>query len=264
MEGIINGIRKFSLRNWVLIALGISILQYLLAFTGLKGSTLEMNMIISRIPDLIIIASLICFGINQEKKIEGSLIIGILGFLISIIGVFNMFSGFSGTILREAIGSEYSTPGDVEEYIYEHMFTFNIIQIFLYLVALSIGLTSINSKKLKSPYIVIFVGYITSLISLCINNVDNVVFQLIPLLIFLIGMIWLIIIGGKKNTQIFVSTQEEKIQVKSEHASNPNPNPKSATIKDKSQQLFKLKELMDSGIITEEEFNTEKAKILKQ
>ena len=62
-------------------------------------------------------------------------------------------------------------------------------------------------------------------------------------------------IGGKSNI-----TKNEVQEIKSEMSKHVSPEKDS--IISKSGDLIKIKELLDSGILTEEEFNNEKKKIL--
>ena len=54
--------------------------------------------------------------------------------------------------------------------------------------------------------------------------------------------------------------QDEQPQAKT---ATPQATPSTANTADVTQQLLKLKKLLDSGVITQEEFDVEKAKILK-
>ena len=64
-------------------------------------------------------------------------------------------------------------------------------------------------------------------------------------------------IGGKTKS---IFTKNEVQYTKSEM---PKPvSPETNSIVNKSEDLMKIKELLDSGILTEEEFNNEKKKIL--
>ena len=70
-------------------------------------------------------------------------------------------------------------------------------------------------------------------------------------------LITVLCIGGKTKSNF---TKNEVQYTKSEM---PKPvSPETNSIVNKSEDLMKIKELLDSGILTEEEFNNEKKKIL--
>lgn len=80
----------------------------------------------------------------------------------------------------------------------------------------------------------------------------------IPLSIVQLAMIFKAASNEKKRTSV-IKPQETYRPTNTEESTT---NPKDNATSDRTKQLFQLKELLDGGILTQEEFNNEKKKIL--
>lgn len=180
--------------------------------------------------------------------------IAVAGCLLALYGLFDTFSNpwidYSSVSLNELMN-----------YYVEQSVIYLIVQTFAFTVAFVIGLGSVYKRYLVA-WVIFTVVYAFSFIltylesNYTIQGDDIVNYNMIISLLTLVGLIILIVKGGK------AVPAEEQLNVQTKTPGQPQETSSSISIIAKSKELIQLKELLDKGIITEEEFASLKEKVL--
>lgn len=263
MNEYILKLRKVNLRWLTIIAFVASIVLGVILTA--KTGYINVALTVSGIVVIIIYIALAVHAIETDDK---ALIVSYIFFASICISLINGFSQFGNfNVGSEEFSNEFTNDlifgtNQVETQIAGMLIKSAPIALFSHLCCLAgfiYGAFYIN-KKYILVWILLLIGYAISayqaylLISGGILNWESYSnLNSIMGIISLIAIIVLLIIGGKsqlsQNSNVVKQTPMSKQQGGADNISL-------------SDKLFQLKELLDSGILTQEEFDNEKKKIL--
>lgn len=263
MNDLILRLRGFSLRWAVVIMFVCSIAVGLISIIG--GHNLGLTGLVTAISAAFLYVTLAVHAIdNDEQAVKISYIV-IVAYIVSAISGFVTLKGspdFAGSMVNDIFNGNSATSS-IESWTVGTVISqapYSTLMNVLMIVAWALGFKYIN-KRYMFAWIMgmagqIIVGFGTLLIFIhgitqydtftMLNNIGSAV-----TLLFLIA---LLTINDKKAV-------ETKKEVKPIISEKPQPVEQPQT-SNKTQQLFQLKELLDSGILTQAEFDAEKKKIL--
>lgn len=255
MKEAILSLRKISLRLTIVMMFVVSIAVGL--FSLASGGSLGITGMVMAITIALFYVTFAVYAIEDDKRATITSYIFISAYIISMLGSFRAFNespDFSSMIINDFLFGN----GSVDSWAIQTVSTsapYTMLMNILMLVGFFYSFRSVSKKfnvawwmatiaQLVSTCgsFVILMNYNYSTYTVC-NNISGV--------IAIILMITLLCIGGKNKIN-----NASAIQGVTYKSQNKND------ITSKSQELIKLKELLDSGILTEEEFNNEKKKIL--
>lgn len=265
MNDLILRFRGFSLRWAVVITFVCTGVVEFISLMG--GHSLLYTGLVMVITSTFLYVTLTVQAIdNDEQAIKISYII-IVAYIVCAFSYFVAIKDtpdFALSMLNDIVSGNSATSS-IESWSREvalSMAPYSTLMNILMLIAWGLGF-----KYIKKRYMLVWImgmaaqiilGFGTFLIfifgvtqydtfSMCTN---------INMVVSLIFMIALLTINNKKS----IETPKEITPIFIE---NPNTNEQRQTqASNKTRQLFQLKELLDSGILTQEEFDSEKKKIL--
>lgn len=250
-------LRKFSLR-W---AISITIIATVVVglFSIVNGRSLGVTGIVGVISTALFYITFAVHAINDDQKAIRTSYMFIAAYVISFIGTFSSLNespDFASLLVddfvsgNDGIGAWTNrTIGSAAPYT----FFMNVLILAGFLYARK----HINKKFSVSWWFAI-AGHIASTLAVLsvlilqdynthskLNNISSLLAMVLMVMLFFIKE------KGSSKEGVTVSTQTPINETK-------NHNDMSS----KSEQLIKLKSLLDSGVLTQEEFNSEKKKIL--
>ncbi len=244
-------IRELSLRKWILISLGLNVLAILCVIVSGNYAGFRLSLITGQLSTLLFVTSLAVYAVNSMSKVKVILIIAAAAFLIYMYGMFDAFSN------RWVVFSEVPYH-ELTEYYSEQIYVYTLVQNLALAAAFVVGIFSLQSRY-RIPWIIFTLIFALSFLNALFyaehtfSVGDYNRFTLFIGLLQLVGLVMALVKGGKNVTV----NESPALASESRYCSSA-----SAALISKSESLFKLKELLDSGILTTEEFEAEKAKIL--
>ena len=257
METIILSLRKFSLRLVMIITFAISFLTGF--FSLINGESLGITAILSVIGIVFFYITFAVHAIENEQKALRTAYLFVAAYAITLIGSFSSFKespNFSTMIVEDIITGDNS----IEEWTNRTVASsapYTILMNIFMLTGLFYPLQSIN-KRFNASWRLAIAAQLCSTISVLSILIANN-FNIFSIFINISGVLSFILIailffkGGKTE-----STHGNIISLQT-----PTPSPQVHNdISSKSEELTKLKSLLDAGVLTQEEFDIEKKKIL--
>lgn len=261
MENFILSFRKFSLRWMIVIAFAIS---FVFGFISVvNGRPLVVTSIVSAISYALIYIIFAVYAIDDNKKAVIASYIFIAAYILSIIGSFSTLN--SSSDIASMLAEELLTGSDSIEYwvhkTVNDLAPYSILMSLLMLFGFIYSIKHVNKRFLLTWWAAIVVTAVQAfglLVLFISDDFDSYVsFNQITLVLALIFIIMLFINGGKSPNTKGVTLPTQAQATASAMAPIINND-----ITSKSDRLLKLKELLDAGVLTQEEFNSEKKKIL--
>ena len=245
MKEVILSLRKFSLRWSIVIVFAATFIVGL--FSLFNGKSLGLTAIITSLTITLFYVTFAVQAIEKDEKAVVTSCIFMAAMLCSIGGSFKIFN---------------ESPDSMQSWAYESVeisAPYTLLMNILMLVGFFISINNIKKKFVFAWWVAIIAQIVSTWGTFVVfSNSDFSTFQTCNNATQIITFVLLIIIlciGGKSNI-----TKNEVQEIKSEMSKHVSPEKDS--IISKSGDLIKIKELLDSGILTEEEFNNEKKKIL--
>ena len=244
-------IRELSLRKWILISLGLNVLAILCVIVSGNYAGFRLSLITGQLSTLLFVASLAVYAVNSMSKVKVILIISAAAFLSYMYGMFEAFS-------NRWISFSEAPYHELTEYYAEQIYVYTLVQNLALAAAFVVGIFSLQSRY-RIPWIIFTLVFALTFLNALFysertfSNGDYNRFGIFIGLLQLVGLVIVLVKGGKNVT----ANESPALAFESRYSSSA-----SAALISKSESLFKLKELLDSGILTTEEFEAEKAKIL--
>ena len=259
MKEVILSLRKFSLRWAIAIVFAATLIVGL--FSLFNGKSLGLTAIITALTITLFYVTFAVQAIEKDEKAIITSCIFMAAMLCSIGGSFKIFNespDFGNMLLGDVFGGNDSMQSWAYESV-EISAPYTLLMNILMLVGFFISINNIKKKFVFAWWVAIIAQIVSTWGTFVVfSNSDFSTFQTCNNATQIITFVLLIIIlciGGKSNI-----TKNEVQEIKSEMSKHVSPEKDS--IISKSGDLIKIKELLDSGILTEEEFNNEKKKIL--
>ena len=247
MDKLIMKIRELSLRKWILISLGLNVLAILCVIVSGNYAGFRLSLITGQLSTLLFVTSLAVYAVNSVSKVKVILLIAAAAFVIYMYGMFDIFS-------NRWIDFGSAPYNELTIYYSEQIYIYTLVQNLALAAVFIVGIFSLE-RRYRIPWIIFTLVFaFTFLNAILFTDTDaHGGFELIISLLQLVGLIMVLVNGGKKIVE----------NVSPTFASEPRySSSASAALISKSESLFKLKELLDGGILTTEEFEAEKKKIL--
>lgn len=267
MEEIIIRLRKFSLRWAIVIMFAASTF---FGYSALKsGGTLLLTSLILLAGSILFYGTWSAQAIKDNKKASILVIVITVATLINLIGQWSTLNepiDFEGAVTA-AIWGDDSVSNNIiysramSSYPTQLLLSFVSGLIFIYVfrfvdkkyrfcwgaMVFMFFLNFINVLMLATEYN----GYQSLDIYIDLNNI----------IAWLSAIIFIVLLCQGNNPNLDATTQTYENTQNSQHI---NAKSEQTSLETKTPQLFKLKELLDSGILSKEEFESEKAKILNK
>lgn len=255
----ILSLRNFSLRWAIVIVFAVTLIVGL--FSLFNGKSLGLTAIIAALTITLFYVTFAVQAIEKDEKAIITSCIFMAAMLCSIGGSFKIFNespDFGSMLLGDVFGGNDSMQNWAYESV-ELSAPYTLLMNILMLVGFFISINNIKKKFVIAWWVAIIAQIVSTWGTFVVfSNSDFSTFQTCNNASQIITFVLLIIIlciGGKSNTT------KNEVQENKPEMSKPVPPEKDGIIS-KSGDLMKIKELLDSGILTEEEFNNEKKKIL--
>ena len=255
----ILSLRNFSLRWAIVIVFAVTLIVGL--FSLFNGKSLGLTAIIAALTITLFYVTFAVQAIEKDEKAVITSCVFMAAMLCSIGGSFKIFNespDFGNMLLGDVFGGNDSMQNWAYESV-ESSAPYTLLMNILMLVGFFISINNIKKKFVFAWWAAIVAQIITTWGTFVVfSNYDLSTFQTCNNASQVITFVLLIIlfcIGGKSNI-----TKKEVQYIKPEMSKPVSPERDS--IINKSGELMKIKELLDSGILTQEEFDNEKKKIL--
>ncbi|MDE6535813.1 MAG: SHOCT domain-containing protein [Muribaculaceae bacterium] len=252
MDKIIQKINELSLRKWALIAIGLSLLATVGILTLKSFAAFRMNVVFGQLSTLVLLSSLSVYALKDVNKAKTLIIIAFASFLISMYGMYDAFNDNEWIV-----NWKYAHYEEILDHYINTIPAFLMIQNLIIAVGFFIGVSNVK-KQYKTLWWIFTCVFVLSFLNVFLystevsSDTDYARLNIIISVLQLISLIILFVIGGKANSNDTESVQDD---VK-------NDTPPNISIASKSEALFGLKELLDANILTQQEFEDEKAKVL--
>jgi membrane protein len=261
MKEVILSLRKVSLRWSIVIVFAATFIVGL--FSLFNGKSLGLTAIITSLTITLFYVTFAVQAIEKDEKAVVTSCIFMAAMLCSIGGSFRIFNespDFGNMLLGDVFGGNDSMQNWAYESV-ESSAPYTLLMNILMLVGFFISINNIKKKFVFAWWVAIIAQIVSTWGTFVVfSNSDFSTFQTCnnaSSVITFVLLITVLCIGGKTKSNF---TKNEVQYTKSEM---PKPvSPETNSIVNKSEDLMKIKELLDSGILTEEEFNNEKKKIL--
>lgn len=263
MENLILQIRTLSLRKWILVSVAITFVTALIAWGAQSSGSYIASLTLGQVPNLLILIAVTAFAIENTQKIKTITLIYLIGVLVGIIGIFNAFGGLMGVWFDFASSFTRTDLQEIASYVVVKTTTFNMIEYLAFIVALVLGLSSLI-RQFKLVWILFIITFALSFVNIfCLQMEvymydEYVMVNMIPSCVFWAALIIILIKGYKAPGVVTTQSLDSAASVEADSHDVSN------SFITKSQNLFQLKELLDSGVLTPEEFEAEKQKILNK
>lgn len=253
MDKIIQLFNTLSLRKWILIYIGTSLLGSMLLFGAKSSLGYISSAIVSQVGAIILLGSFTVYAVADLTKAKGIIMSVLVGFVVALIGVIQCFDDSFSLLMNVADIFSYQVPmDDISSYYQEKCGIYLMLENLIFAIAMACGLSSL-SDRYRWPWIIMMIGLGINAVNYILSV--NFVIGSLAGMMSLVSVIWLLKIGGSPNNSTEIV--EEEPTVENEKVTGLNINAK-------SQELFKLKELLDAGVLSQAEFDEEKSKILNQ
>jgi len=266
MDEIILRLRKLSIRWAMVIMFGMTIITGLMSFKDGSG-TVALTAVVTAIGAILFYGTWSAHAIADISKVKITLYILIAAILINMVGQWNTLNetvDFEGAVTDSIFGDETA----MNNLIYSRAvssYPTQLIQILLSAGAFIYALRWVD-KRFRFCWISQIVLYGICLLSLGLLIRDsgnfNLYKDLTNIITWLSAIVYIIIfVQGNNNTRVANQTQST---IATPPTSYPVTEPHKTSFEDKTKNLLKLKELLDAGVLSQEEFDTEKSKILNR
>lgn len=263
MKFFIEKLREISLRNWIWICIGISVLSMFCLSISSSCSGYTSSILLGVASTLLINVSFTAYAICDDNKISTIVWMNIVGAVFGIIGIIMSFGGLIGSLIDFSSSISQIDLKELAEYYVHESAICQLIVYLIFVVAFAMGMSALKTRY-KLPWILLLVFYALTAINLMLYKAKFYIFENYTVINNCLGLLSLTIIiillvkGSKAENPEVVRTFDLSSSEKSDAKATNYYN----TIRHKSDILIRLKELKDSGVISEEEFQSEKTKIL--
>ena len=257
MNNIILSLRNFSLRWLIVIYFIATIVAGISSVTG--GKSLATTAIITAIGGIVLYMTFVVQAIKQDEKAVTISYIVIVANLISVVGSFNSFKespDFASSMLNDFLFGENSIESWVQSTVISnapYSFGMSALMLAAFVYGRNYVIKKFNAVWTMSiityavfalEFLILFMGGIEGYAAY-----EKLNYVATGLSFIMMVMLW-------------IAAKREKVQTiqQPSHAA-PQPTPRS-DMQSKSEQLIDLKKLLDAGVLTQEEFDAEKSKIL--
>lgn len=249
MDNIVLKIRGLGLRIWILIAIVLSLLAMLPMTSSVSVTGYEASCILGLISTAILLGSILAYATTDMLKAKIALIFVAVGFFVGVLGVFVAFKDVASGILFEFLNAlSPVTLNDLGECYAQNGATFIMLQNIALCVAVGITLSSCN-KRFMVPCILMLCSLALSFLVIILFNTKDISYEKYIMynayvqVLSSIAIIWLLVIGGNSKQ----TSQNKSITQSTDNS---------------TEKLLELKKLLDSGVLTQEEFDEEKKTLL--
>lgn len=261
-NNILALLRSFSLRKVIgFTLLSVFVIAIACVIVGIKNGNSDSKMmysmglisVISTIGSLLIYTTFVAQAVGNDNKAIVTSWIFIVAYVISLIGSFSAFS--DAHYDAETLGVDF-TRMDMAFKTYPYMMLTSLI---------TIGGMLYSAKEVRQKFKVAWWIFISAsaisgcgALSLCMSIFNYEAYETCTNIGAVVSLIFIIIL-------FYIGKQEPAGQYYNDtDAANVSPKEVSSTsaMKNKTQELMKLKELLNANILTQDEFDREKAKIL--
>lgn len=265
MNEYILKLRKVNLRWLTALIFVVSII--LTVVITLKTGDMSGFTIIIGITGIIIYIALAVHAIEEDNK---ALIVSYILLVAVFVGIINATNQFGNYLASQEFSNDFTSDiflgtNNVETQIAAMLIKNAPMTLFTSICCLTAFIYGVFyvRKKYTLVWILFTIGFAISsyqaylLVSGGMQNWDTYsgLGSAMNLLSF-VAIVSLLVVGGKNQKETTVDSERKTIKPV-EVIKKEEPKQKSL-----SEQLFQLKELLDSGILTQEEFDNEKKKIL--
>lgn len=271
MEEIVVRLRKISLRWVIVIMFAASIVSGISSFKS--GGSLVLPTLILFGGSVLFYATWSAQAISNIKKALIPIYVISGATLINLIGQWTTISenvDFSGAVTDAIWGDDTAA----DNLIYSRGISSYPTQLFLNLSSAVVLMCTLRYvvKKYRFCWGGMSIMYLLSFVNVLMLVTEYNGYQTLAIykdlnniIAILSGIIFIVLLcKGGNNRFEPTSDLTNKPTQKTGSNSRAYTATKSMSLDEKSQQLYKLKELLDSGILSKEEFESEKAKILNK
>lgn len=270
MEDLIIRLRKFSLRWTIVIMFATTIYS---GFSSLKsGGSLMITSLILFIGSTLFYAVWCAQAIKYVKKALLPVCVIICATLINLIGQWSTLNesiDFEGAI-TDAIWGDDTVSNNL---IYTRAMASYPTQLLLSLVsgAIFIYVFRYVDKKYRFCWAGMAFLFILNFINLLMLVTEyngyqslNIYIDINNIIGWLSAIVFIVLLYQGNNKHLEATEISNDSSGNTFHSQSTTTKSESLPIEEKSQLLFKLKELLDSGVLSKEEFESEKTKILNK
>lgn len=255
MNTMIQSLREFNLRLTIVIAIIIPFTIF--SFSDINGRALGITEIVSTIGLAFFYITFAAHAIEDDKKTSGTIYLFIAAHVISLIRTLNSldeYPDFSNMNVMDLLTDDNSIEALINQTVASTATYTTLMNIFM-LAGLFYSQKSVNKRFNVSWWFAISAHLcsIVAALSVIANNISiYTIFKNITGVLAIILIVILFIIGKPQSKNAIKTPQQA-----------PNNSQQSCSdISGKSEELMKLKSLLDAGVLTQEEFDSEKKKIL--
>lgn len=268
MNNIILSLRNFSLRAAVAIAFVLTIVVGLWGIIG--GGGMKITGVISAVTIALVYTTFAVHAIDNDDKAVKVSYVMLAAYTVSLLNVLiNMgdYPDFTGMILG----------GDsVESWAYGIAFAsapYTLLMNLLMTGGLIWGMKDVN-KRYYIVWLIALIAQVISCIGILVLFTDNsrydlyTIFNNISSAFAMLLVAALLIMGGRRLSPA-LPKRKGGCAVKPDVSPQPLESSQTSqavagggAMTEKTKRLFELKELLDSGVLTQAEFDSEKKKIL--
>lgn len=258
----ILSLRNFSLRWAIVICFMASIVVGLLSL--FNGKSLGLTACVSAFTITLFYVTFAVYAIEKDEKAIVTSYVFIVAMFCSICGSFKVFNDSPdfGSMLFQDVFLDSTTMQNWAFGSVASAAPYTLLMDVLMLGGFFYSIGSIKGKFLASWVIAIIAQIVSAWgIFLVFSQNDFSTFQecnTISSVLIGILMVLLLCIGGKSAAN--VGGKSTVKQMTNSQIAQPQHN---VDIASKSEKLMQLKSLLDSGILTQEEFDNEKKEILR-
>lgn len=240
--------------------MGLSILAMGCLMMASSSSGYICSILLGLASELLLNVSISSYAINDNKKMSTIVWLIIAGAVFGIIAIFKTFGGLIGCLIDFSNSFSRTDLSGITEYYINQSAICQIIKDIIFVIAFAIGISSVKNKY-KLPWILMLIFYALTALNLMAYKSEVYLYGEYGMINSCLGLISLTILiillvkGGDADTA------SKNVSISQNTNSNATLY---STVAQKSEILIQLKELKDSGVISEEEFQSEKTKILGQ
>lgn len=257
MNNIILSLRNFSLRWLIAIYFIATIVEGISSVTG--DRSLGTTTIITAIGSIMLYMTFAVQAIKQDDKAVTISYIVIVANLISVVGLFNYSKespDFASSMVNDFLFGENSIESWVQSTVISVApYTFGMSALML--AAFVYGRNYVI-KKFNAVWTVTIIAYAIFALEFLILFIGGIegyaAYEKLNYVATGLSLIMMVM--------LWIAAKREKAQtIQQPPHDTPQPAPKPG-MQSKSEQLIDLKKLLDAGVLTQEEFDAEKSKIL--
>lgn len=257
MNTIILSLRKFSLRLAIIIfVLGIPLTICIL--NGVEGRALGITTIGTVISMAFFYITFAAHAIEDDKKTPVTIYLFIAAHAVSLLGALSAFDespDFSNMIIMDLLTDDNNIETWANQTAKTTAPYIAIVNIFM-LAGLFYSQKSVNKRFNVAWWLEIAICLCSVLAVLSILTADNFsIYSIFSNIGDVLGIIFLVIL-------FIIGKPQSKNEIKTPQQAPDKSQQSRSDVSSKSEELLKLKSLLDAGVLTQEEFDSEKRKIL--